>query len=350
MTIGQRIKQARKLSRLSMRDLGALVGVSPMAISKYERDQDIPGSGVLLRLAQAMQVNVDFFFRPATVAVELQAYRKHASLGAKDEEAIEVRIQEWVERYLEVENLFPGERQGIVLPVYPVSSLEDVEQAASRLREAWDLGFDPIENLIQLLEDQGMMVGLVPGFDDFDACTYLAGAVPVIVSKFDVIGDRQRFSIAHELGHLMLKIQGDLDPEQAANRFAGAFLVPARTARFELGASRTDLNTSELYMLKRKYGLSMQAWIYRAKDLEIISAGAAARLFQRFRSNGWSKNEPGEVYPPEQPARMQQLIFRALAEDLLSRSRAQELLGEPLQPRWVMEITKQNDLAVHPGD
>ena len=350
MTIGQRIKQARKLNSLNVRDLGAQVGVSAMAISKYERDQDTPGSGVLLRLAQALNVNVDFFFRPATVAVELQAYRKHAALGAKDEEAIEVRVQEWVERYLEVEGLFSDAQKEIILPVYEVHSLEDVEQAASQLREAWDLGLDPIENLIQLLEDQGMMVGLVPGFDHFDACTYKAGAVPVIVSKSDLPGDRQRFNIGHELGHLVLNVPEEMDAENAAHRFAGAFLAPEKTARFELGSSRTNLDTNELYMLKHKYGLSMQAWIYRAKDLGIISQSAAARLFQRFHSNGWSKNEPGEVYPSEQPARMQQLIFRALAEDLISRSRAQELLGEPLQPRWVMEITKQNDLAVHPGD
>ncbi|MEN6481708.1 MAG: hypothetical protein ABFD29_05995, partial [Anaerolineaceae bacterium] len=132
------------------------------------------------------------------------------------------------------------------------------------------------------------------------------------------------------MGHLILDVQGDLKPEQAANRFVGAFLVPAATARFELGTNRTDLNINELHMLKHKYGLSMQAWIYRAKDLFIISENTAARLFQQFRVNDWHRQEPGKPYPSETPTRMERLIYRALAEDVISRSRAQELLGKSL--------------------
>lgn len=350
MTIGQRIKQARKSNNLSLRDLGSQAGISPMAISKYERDQDTPSSGVLLRMAQALGVNIDFFFRPTAIAVQLQAYRKHAALGVKEQEAIEMRIQEWVERYLEVESLFPDEQQEVYLAVHEVTSFGQIENAASELRQSWNLGLDPIENMIQLLEDKGIKVGLVSGFDHFDACTFKANDVPVIVSKTELPGDRQRFNLGHELGHLVLEVKDDLNPEHASHRFVGAFLVPVETARFELGTSRSDLDMNELYMLKHKYGLSMQAWIYRAKDLEIISPNTAARLFQRFRTNDWHRKEPGEVYPSERPMRMQRLIYRALAEDLISRSRAQELLGEPLQPRWVMEALQQNDLTVNTGD
>lgn len=350
MTIGQRIRQARKSNSLSTRELGAQVGVSPMAISKYERDQDIPSSGVLRRIAQALDVSIDFFFRPPMIAVELQAYRKHSALGVKQQDAIKMRIQEWVERYLDVESLFSEERREVSLPVYPVRSLQEVENAASELREAWRLGFDPIENLVHLFEDQGILVGQVAGFDHFDACTFMADGIPVIVTTSDSPGDRQRFNMGHELGHLILDVKGEIDLEHAAHRFASAFLVPEKTARFELGSVRTDLDINELYMLKHKYGLSMQAWIYRAKDLGIISERAAARLFRRFRMNNWHRKEPGEAYPPERPMRMERLVYRALAEDLITRSRAQELLGEPLQPRWVTEAPQQNDLTVDLGD
>jgi Zn-dependent peptidase ImmA (M78 family) len=103
-------------------------------------------------------------------------------------------------------------------------------------------------------------------------------------------------------------------------------------------------------MLKQKYGLSMQAWIYRAKDLSIISENTARRLFQQFRVNDWHRQEPGKPYPSETPKRMERLIYRALAEDLISRSRAQELMGKPLQLGWEMETLKQNDLAIHSGN
>lgn len=331
MTIGQRIKQARKANNMSMRKLAEKGEISAMAISKYERNLDMPSSGVLLRLASALGVSIDFFFRPQTLSVQLQAYRKHTSLGVKEQAAIQMRIQEWLERYLEVESLFPDEGRAVSLPNYSIHSIEQVEDIAVKLRENWNLGLDPIENLTQLLEDQGIKVGIVPGFEHFDASTFLADGIPVIVSKAELTGDRQRFNLGHELGHLIMDIDEGLDPEAVCHRFVGAFLVPEQAARFELGSGRTTLDVNELYLLKRKYGMSMQAWIFRARDLGIISDNSAVRLFQRFRANGWYRLEPGEALPREQPQRMERLIYRALAEDLISRSRAQELLGEPLQ-------------------
>lgn len=346
MTIGLRIKQARKAGNLSMRELAEKAQISPMAISKYERGQDTPSSGVLLRLARSLNTSIDFFFRPTAAAITLQAYRKHAVLGKKEQEAIRMRIQEWLERYLETEEFFPGEHQPASLPSYTIQSLDQVEAAAAKLRREWELGLDPIENLTQLLEDRGIKVGMVDGFEHFDACTFLADGVPVIVTKAALPGDRQRFNLAHELGHLVLRPENDVDPEAAAHRFVGALLVPAEAARFELGLDRSILEVNELYLLKHKYGLSMQAWIYRAKDLEIITPSTSMRLFQLFRANSWHRKEPGQGYPPEEPLRMEQLIYRALAEDLLSRSKAQELLGKPVQPRWISEVPQSHDVTV----
>ena len=333
MSLGERIKQARKASRLSQRDLAAQVQVSAMAISKYERDQAVPGSEVLLRLAQALNTSVDFFFRPAGPEVQLQAYRKHASLSVKAQEALQACIQDWLERYLAVEGFFPHQDIKLELPRYPVSAFDEIEMAANHLRATWQLGLDPIENLTQLLEDRGLKVGLISGFDHFDACTFMANQVPVIVTKGGLPGDRQRFNLGHELGHLVLDVDEALDGEKAANRFVGAFLAPASAVQFELGRQRSTLDMNELYLLKHKYGLSMQAWIFRAQDLGILSTSAAQTLFRKFSTRGWHKQEPGEAYPPEAPLRMERLIYRALVEDLISRSRAQELLGKPLPDR-----------------
>ena len=365
MTIGQRIKQARKASRMSLRALAEEAGVSAMAISKYERNENTPSSSVVIRLAQSMDVPVDYFFRPIQQNVEVQAFRKHASLGIKEQEAIQARIQEWLERYLEIENLLLFEAPQTELPHFSIHSLEEVERAAQELRQAWDLGMDPIENLTGLLEDRGIKVGqvdvsrrrndhLVAGKADFDACTFLAGGLPVIVTQANIPGDRQRYDLAHELGHLVLEVPPEINAEKAAHRFAGAFLVPAPSARFELGAAvtgagRTSLELNELYMLKRKYGLSMQAWVYRARDLGIISESTAKDLFQRFRRNGWHRREPGEQILAEEPIRMQLLVYRALAEDLISRSRAQELSGKPLDETWLAEEFHQDVAAARSG-
>lgn len=275
--IGERIKQARFLRRMSQRDLAAKIGVSATAISKYEKGLITPSSRVLLKLARVLDVRVEFFLRPALVKTIEPAFRKRRAFSRKDEKALLAHIRDWIERYLEVELILYGKPKVFEYPAgfpRPVHTWDQVEQAALDLREAWEIGIDPIENMVQLLEDKGIRVGLVEARGDFDACTFLAdvdGNVPVIVVRKGVLGDRMRFNLAHELGHLLLEPVNGLNPELAAYRFAGAFLVPEPAARFELGVRRHTLDIYELHLLKHKYGLSMQAWIYRAKDLGIIS-------------------------------------------------------------------------------
>lgn len=349
MSIGERIKQARIANCLSLRKLSELAGVSAMAISKYERNKIMPSSGVLINLSKALNVNVDFFFRQRTVPVRLQAYRKHTRLGVKAQKSIQMSIQDWVERYYAVEDLFPDEGIHSYLPLFKVSSLEEIEKTATDLRNLWNLGNDPIENFVQLLEDRRIKVGVITDYEHFDACTFKVNDTAVIITKDSLPGDRQRFNLGHELAHLILDIQGDLDVEKVANRFVGAFLVPKEKAYYELGNSRSEISVSELYLLKHKYGLSMQAWIYRAKDLSIISDSVAARLFQYFRENGWNKKEPGEDYQFEKPLRMEKLIYRALSEDLISYSRARELLAKPLVNVWELDRLEQNEFALPVG-
>jgi len=346
MSIGSRIKRARKGANVSQRDLAERVGLSAMMISKYENDRSVPDSEMLMRFSRELGTKVDYFFRPDSFSVELHAYRKHASLGKKKVEAIKMRIQEWLERYLEVEDFFPQEKTKVSLPEFNIASMKALETAAEALREGWLLGSDPIENMIYLLEDKGIKVGLVSGFEHFDACTFTFDNNLVIASKNEISGDRQRFNIAHELGHLVLDCQENIEIEKAANRFAGAFLVPADQVYYELGNHRSDLDMNEIYLLKHKYGLSMQAWVYRAKDLEIISLNTFSRFFKQFRANYWHREEPGQPYPTEKPVRMEKLVYRALAEDLITRSKAQELLGHPLMD---MEELKRDNVNIAAG-
>ena len=349
MLVGERIKIARRTAGLSQRALAEAVGVSAMAISKYERGLDVPGSAILLRLAQALGVKTEYFLRPVTVTITVPSYRRRTSLPRKQEYAIMGQVQEWLERYLEVESLF-GDPLRFALPAGfdpRVASLEEVERVALDLRRAWHLGQGPIESLVEVLEERGIKVGLVNGHDDFDALTFWADDhTPVIVVKRGLPGDRQRFNLAHELGHLVLVPAEGVDAEKAALRFAGAFLVPEPAVRFELGSRRRTLNLYELHLLKHKYGLSMQAWIYRAKDLGILSDAAATRLFRLFRQQGWHRREPGDPIPSEEPGRMKRLVLRALAEDLISESRAAELLGMPLARFWQEEAEQHNGFPV----
>ena len=339
MAVGERLKMARQMTGMSQRGLAKQTGVSATAISKYERDIMTPSSDVLIQLAQALDVQVGFFLRPVTAELTVPAFRRRVGLKVKAQQAILAKTQAWLERYLDVESFFPG-RPGFEMPALDrqVATMEDIERAALALREAWDLGLDPIDNLIEVLETHGIKVGIIEGADDFDALTLWANETdPVMVVKDGMPGDRQRLSLAHELGHLILDPVGELDEEKAAYRFAGAFLVPRSMARYELGENRRNLGLHELHLLKHKYGVSMQAWVYRARDLDIISEHTARQLWIRFRSEGWHEREPGDQIKPETPGRMKRLVLRALAEDVISDSRAAELLGQPMTQFWQEE-------------
>jgi Zn-dependent peptidase ImmA (M78 family)/DNA-binding XRE family transcriptional regulator len=335
-TLGERLLVARKAARLSQRDLGERVGVSATAISKYERDLDVPSSGVLLRLARATDRRVDFFLRSRDIRVSCVDYRKRASLGEKDKAAILAKVRDGAERYLEALDLFGSGDQSIAvatLPVISIASVDEAENAAEKVREAWKLGLGPIERMVDVLEDNGVLVLTVAASARFDGFTCLVDDIlPVVAVRAGIPGDRQRMSLAHELGHLVLRFAPGVDAEKAAYRFGASFLVPRDAVIRELGRSRSAFEVpEELALLKQKYGISMQAWIYRAQDLKVIRPETAAAYYRLFRARGWYRDEPGAPVATEEPKKLRQLVFRALAEGLLTESRAGELLGEPIR-------------------
>ncbi len=336
--IGERIKQARKAAGLSMRQLAEKTGVSAMAISKYEHNKNTPSSTVLLALSQALDVRVDYFFRQSKVVLRDVEYRKHPKLSKKILSKIEGDVIEQVERYLMLEEILPTNPiSRFTLPKglkSRVESYDDIEDIANTFRREWKLGCNPVPDLTDTLEERGIKVflsGVLHG-EKFDGLAAKVDDAPVIVVDKYKPGDRQRFTLAHELGHLALqgRLADNLDEEKAAHRFAGAFLVPAKEAIKELGKSRSWLEPAELHVLKHTYGFSMRGWIYRASDLGILNRHAARKMWDYFRANNWVETEPGEQLPPEQPKLFKQLVFHALAEDLIGDSKAAELLAMPI--------------------
>ena len=214
-----------------------------------------------------------------------------------------------------------------------ITALDQIEAVARQLRESWDLGVDPIPVLTDMLEERGIKVFQSQAINNrFDGMAATVDGIPVIVVGRGWPGDRQRFTLAHELGHLVLKgrLAPDVEEEAAANRFAGAFLAPAEEVRKELGEKRVWLEPRELEVLKKTYGLSMQGWMHRAKDLGILPDVHYIEMRKFFNSRGWNKTEPGEPYAPERPQLFDQLVYRALAQDLISESKAAELFRMPL--------------------
>lgn len=331
--IANRLKQGRKLRRKSLRDVGSAIGRSYETVRQYEEGNLEVDSTLLRKFAKALSLPMEFFLRPEYLTdAMVPDFRASRSLSKRDREAVAAEAREAVERYLEVAMLANA---SVFEPLprgfpYRISSLEQVEDAAEELRNAWKLGFDPLGPLIPLLEERGIPVIELSSSPEMDACTVSFksphGSGWLIAIRPGLVGDRLRFNLAHELGHLLLTCDG-VDEEKASHRFAAAYIVPRVTALAELGEKRSNLALHELYMLKHRYGLSMQSWIYRAVELNIVSSSHGRQLRKELDSFEGPKREPGAQIATDRPKRLLQLLEHLLAENLVTPRRAAELAG-----------------------
>lgn len=350
-----RLHRARKAAGLSLRDLGERVGVSHAAIKKYEDGLTMPSSDILIGLSRALKVRTEYFFRPEPVALEGIEYRKRSSLPKKRLDAITHEVIDQIERRIELENLFPQPPVKAFAPVAglptTVAAMGQIEEVAERVRETWDLGFDPIPDLIDVLETNGIRVFMIEADAEnkFDGLAARVNGMPIIVVGRHWPGDRQRFTLAHELGHLMLegRLPDDMDEEMACNRFAGAFLFPRASVLQELGEHRNAIELKELGLLKEEFGLSMAGILYRARDLDIISPAYREEQAKLFRFKGWYRKEPGCDYPTEKTHIFEQLVFHALAEEYIGESKAAELMNMPLHEFRRVRSMEGGDAAVN---
>lgn len=335
----ERLKQARKAAGLSMNALAEQIGISANAIKKYEHGENMPTSGNLLKLSRALGVRSEYFFRPVKVALEGVEYRKHANTTNKLLGKINGDVLDQAERWIELLNLYPDSVKPVPRFTLPdslpssVNSFADIENIAKTMRNEWELGQNPILDLIDTMESKGIMIINTAKADSkkFDGLAGVANGIPLVVISSHQPGDRQRFTLAHELGHLVLhgRLNG-MDEEKACNHFAGAFLLPQQTIIQHLGAKRHALETRELYMLKHEFGISMLAILYRSGQCEIISANLQKNYFMQFSKDRWRTQEPGDPYPNEKTILYKQLVYRALGEGYIGESKAAELLVMPL--------------------
>ena len=330
--IGDRLKLARSASGLSLRELEDRLGglVSAQAIGKYERNEMMPGSEILIALARSLDVSEEYLLRRGDIELVDVEFRKQRLDKARDRARVEAQVLAAVERYIEIEDLLAITSAWQAPDTFPrkIRRPEDAERAAADLREEWELGADPIPNLAEFLEEKSIKivsVSLPERVSGVKATVKKADGKPVqvIVLNGDHPGDRQRFTLAHELGHFLL--YGGTDAEELCHRFAGAFLVPAETLQREIGGRRTSLSVRELFYLKELFGVSAQAIVYRCADLGIINESLKRELFIVFGKRGWRKEEPNPIQK-EQPARFRRLCLRALSEQVISVSKAAELL------------------------
>ncbi|MFH1027302.1 MAG: XRE family transcriptional regulator [Pseudomonadota bacterium] len=338
--LSQRLRQLRLAHGLSLDELSERLGglVTKQALSKYEKELSQPSMKVVTKLAEAFGIKVAHLYAEPAAQVQLLAYRKCASLPKRDRNMVEGMVAQMIEERIGLQKKF-GDAFPLNLPPhkYRVESLDDAEQAAGMLRTFWNLGTSPIASVVGLLEDQFIHVFTVEtSSEKFDGTSAEARdesgqmITAAVASREGAPGERQRFSLMHEVGHLVLDIAPGIDAEKTAHRFAGAFLAPAELLRREIGTRRTTVQLKELFMLKRRFGLSAQALAFRLRDLAIINESTYRWLCIQFNHHKFRKTEP-EALPPEDPQWLKRTVIRALSEGIITADEASRLTGEPCE-------------------
>ena len=320
---------------LSMDALCEKVGnvITKQSISKYENGKMLPDSKVLILLSKALEVSIDYFFRQPTVSIDNVEFRKKSKLGVKQIDSIKEIVKDQLERYFEIENL--NAVGSSYRPQYENATIQeenDIYPIVKRVKADWQLGEDGINNLIEVLEDNNIKVVEIDAPKSFDGLSgFVNGEIPVIVLNKNFESERKRFTALHELGHLILTFDDcipDKQVESYCNLFASEMLISKDVFIQRIGAARSDISLEELKGLQIQFGISIDALMYKAKNLNVITESRfnyfhkrknAARQFKEAVEKNRSKKEYSN--------RFDRLVYRALASEIISFSKASALLG-----------------------
>lgn len=296
--IGARVRQVRELLGWTQGELSERAGLTQGAVSLIETGRITPSSQTVAAIVGATGFGEAWLHRDGLIAFPEGTFRFRKKANAS------VRSGTRARRRLEVVfELVHELRQGLRLPPIrlpmnqPPAVREDIEVCAAEVREALGLApSGPVAHLMRAAERAGVLfVGLPFEHEGHDGVSVWLDVdeIPMVGYKPNGVGDRQRLTVAHELGHLVLhSVKTGEHPEQDAFHFAGALLVPYEDAREALV---TPLTLSTLTRLKSVWGVSIQALIQRAASLGLMGDDHRRSLYKQLSARGWRRQEPVEV-------------------------------------------------------
>lgn len=247
--------------------------------------------------------------------------RPEPRLSSKQLLALKTKLAEmmakylWLEKLLRMEIIFESPFKGKVNIC--LQKAADVEKAAEKLRDHWNLGIGVVVNLLAFLEDQGIKIFKIEGPEEFESlCGFYSGH-PFIALRGDMPVDRIRFKTSYELAHLLFGLAESPEQLKLYSHFAGAFLLPAKKLEEYFLPVGRKIALSELIEIKLRYGVSIQATMHRALDLGLVTE----RRFRSFRElmaeKGWLRHEPVDYRGEESPVRFRRLLHYAVSSGIL---------------------------------
>lgn len=299
--IGEALTTLRLARGYTQDDLAGLLGIGQPTINRYEHDERQPDDDILDRIADVLGVTVEFLRRAGAIrgAMAVDAHmRRRASAKATVWRRLEAQLNEYRMRISALFEQISLHADQIIPTFDPIDT--DPQDAARLARMQWRMPVGAVNNLVGWIEAAGCVV-IVEDFGTprVDGLSQWISDHPVMLINGRQPIDRQRWTLAHELGHLCLHSEFiNNDPEHEANAFAAEFLMPAEVIRPQL----RNLTTGQLADLKRQWGVSMQALIERAHQLRTLTAGERTALYKKFSRLGWRTREPiSDELRAEQP-------------------------------------------------
>ena len=349
---GQRLRQARLYNGLSINDLANILGVTKQAISQYETQNTTPEFEKMRIIMDKLNFPSSYFFQEDIYEVNTKTTYFRALLSANKNIRLQQQIKlkhlaiiyQVLNKYLE----FPA----LNIPKIEYRSELDFEQIASDLRNYWEIGEKPIDNISTLLEKNGIIVASYPvNKDNIDAYSQKIKVEDrdryiVVLSNDKNSAVRSNFDAAHELGHILLHDWNiDLEElpredfkqqEREANYFAAAFLLPQKTFLRDVSLYPRDL---KYYIeLKKKWKVSISAMLIRANSLGVITDNQYQYLMKQMTVNNWRKREPlDDVLIKQEPI-------------LLSKSIEILMQNNIFNAREFMEELAENKLSMKPEE
>ena len=300
---------ARQSRGLTQTELAQRLGISQAQVSKVENGLDAPDASMVERYAAALDYRPSFFFQKgALLGLPPYHHRKRAKLGAKRLDAVHAELNI---RRMQIKTLVRSAELDTpkALPSLDLEAFDgDSAEAARVVREHWLLPRGPLKDVTRAVENAGVLVLACDfGTDLLDGLSLrVEGLPPMIFLRAGMPGDRYRFTLAHELGHLVLHWYSpgpDDQMEREAHRFAGAFLMPSH----DILPYLSGLSLSKLMMLKQVWGVSMQAILYRSKDLGAVGEKQYESLWRQISRAGYRRSEPIDV-PCERPTLLTEIV------------------------------------------
>jgi len=296
---------AREARKYNQAKLAEELDISQAKLSRIESELFDIDDALLSKIADKLDFPINFFYEPSIpIDTELRLHRKRAALKKQDVSCIgaythifDVNISKLL-NLVEVDTNIPNN--------FTLEEFDTPEDIAIALRQYWQIPKGPIHNLTELIEKAGIFIAEID-YDDrmFDGVSfYNRDSIPIILINSNLPPDRDRFTKAHELGHIIMHKIPTANADEEANKFAAEFLLPEKDIKEEL----KDLSFYTLPRLKPKWKVSMQAFIKRASDLNTIDKTREKSLWVQVSRAKWRMKEPDLGIPKEKPCLLKQII------------------------------------------